>query len=67
MIEYYDEIYVAENCTSPESQAQMKEAGYTGPGWYFWDETQSGCYGPYASALKAHQEQARYAREVLGD
>lgn len=41
-------------------------AGWEGPGWYFWDETQSHCYGPYDDVVSASLAAQRYAREVLG-
>jgi hypothetical protein len=37
-------------------------AGYRGPGWYFWDETQAGCYGPYNSKEEAEWWLEEYAR-----
>lgn len=36
-------------------------AGYSLPGWYFWDETQAHCYGPYESKTRAQSELTRYA------
>lgn len=30
-----------------ESFPDAKLAGWTGPGWYFWDEIWCHCYGPY--------------------
>lgn len=27
--------------------------GYNGPGYYFWDETQAYCHGPYAQVADA--------------
>ena len=35
-------------------------AGYTLPGWYFWDETESQCYGPFLSETRAKEEQVKY-------
>jgi hypothetical protein len=43
-----------------------KVAGYEGPGWYFWDETQSNCYGPYKTANGAARAKNKYCHEVLG-
>lgn len=40
--------------------------GYRGPGYYFWDETQVYCYGPYEFPLQAHQAHWDYCKEVLG-
>jgi hypothetical protein len=28
---------------------ELTLTGYTIPGWYFWDETRTACYGPYQS------------------
>jgi hypothetical protein len=39
-------------------------AGYTSPGWYFWDEAQTGCYGPYASRFIAEQKLEEYCHTL---
>ncbi len=39
-------------------------AGYTSPGWYFWDETQSGCYGPYESEEIAIKNLEDYCHQL---
>ena len=65
MIEWYDQQFYDE-CDSDAARKEFVDAGYNGPGWYFWDETQTQCYGPYKTALKAHEESWRYAKEVLG-
>lgn len=57
MIEYIDN-------NRPFEDAE--ERGYRGPGWYFWDETQTDVFGPYKSEEDAKQEELRYAHEVLG-
>lgn len=41
-----------------------REQGYTGPGWYFWEETQSSCYGPYLSVLAAYDAFAEYGETL---
>ena len=43
---------------------RAREAGYTRPGWYFWDETQAHCYGPYATRTRASEVAKEYARQV---
>lgn len=30
-------------------------AGWTAPGWYFWDETDAGCVGPFTTKRKARK------------
>jgi hypothetical protein len=35
--------------------------GYTTQGWYFWDEADTYCYGPYQTQEKAKHEEGRYA------
>lgn len=56
-IDYYDD--------SGEWSAEDRQAqGYTSPGWYFWDETQSTCYGPYEDQDIAAKEQVRYAASL---
>ena len=44
-------IYYYENATP-----DLEDAGYTKPGWYFWDETDAYCHGPFET-----EEQAREA------
>lgn len=56
MVDYYDEGWM-----------DAEEAGYEGPGWYFWDETQTTCFGPYPDSDTAYSERDRYIREVLGE
>jgi hypothetical protein len=34
--------------------------GWNGSGWYFWDETQAYCHGPYESQEKARQQLNKY-------
>jgi hypothetical protein len=40
-------------------------AGWTTPGWYFWDEA-SGCHGPYDNEQEARTELAEYCKVCLG-
>lgn len=40
-------------------------AGYTSPGWYFWDETITYCYGPYDTRELAQTGLVRYCKDVL--
>ena len=35
-------------------------AGYTGPGWYFWDETCTHCLGPFDTKDEAKAVSNRY-------
>lgn len=49
MIEYIDHKW-----------ADWKAAGYTNPGWYFWDETEANCYGPYESKAVAAEKFMEY-------
>lgn len=39
-------------------------SGYTSPGWYFWDEAQSHCYGPYESQGQAESALEQYASSL---
>jgi hypothetical protein len=41
-----------------------KSAGWAGPGWYFWDETQSQCYGPYKTLPEAKEKLAEYVKSL---
>lgn len=40
--------------------------GYTKPGWYFWDETEATCYGPYPTPISALAAFVCYCWEELG-
>jgi hypothetical protein len=40
---------------------EFTEWGYKGPGWYFWDETQTFAHGPFWSKDAANQECLLYA------
>ena len=40
-------------------------AGYTIPGWYFWDETWANCHGPFYSEQEANEKLEIYIRECL--
>jgi len=39
-------------------------AGWRGPGWYFWDETQAYCHGPYESEEIAKQKSDEYGANL---
>jgi hypothetical protein len=39
-------------------------SGYTTPGWYFWDETQAHCYGPFATRDDAVCAASEYADQL---
>lgn len=67
MIEWIDDFRAKESDEYFYNKEHVMWSGYDGPGWYFWDEVQRYCYGPYPSALKAHEESMRYAKEVLGE
>lgn len=41
-------------------------AGYTTPGWYFWDELSAYCYGPYSTYIEAEDALARYCDYLSG-
>jgi hypothetical protein len=36
--------------------------GFSGPGWYFWDESWTCVYGPYRSAQEARAKCTEYAK-----
>lgn len=36
------------------------EIGYVSPGWYFWDETWSYCYGPFDTEKLARDAYSEY-------
>ena len=38
------------------------ESGYTGPGWYWWDDSKDNCYGPYPTKAQAEQEHRAYIK-----
>ena len=53
MIEYLDKPW-------PDALLQ----GWNGLGWYFWDETQAYCYGPYPSSVAAQNALEEYAKTI---
>ena len=52
--------------TEYKDETEMGEAGsqWRGPGWYFWDETQSNAYGPYPTQAEAQVAEDRYADDL---
>lgn len=40
----------------------LADTGYTTPGYYFWDETDAYCYGPYDTPEIANEKLIEYAR-----
>jgi len=54
MIEYIDK---------PWEESDV--AGWHGVGWYFWDESQIYCYGPYPSKILAEKQLETYCKENL--
>ena len=38
--------------------------GYSTPGWYFWDETEAYCRGPYTTEAEAVQALRDYAHSL---
>lgn len=39
-------------------------AGYDGPGWYFWDETQAYCHGPFGTKEDAESALTSYCESL---
>jgi hypothetical protein len=39
-------------------------AGWQGAGWYFWDESDAYCHGPYTSFEEADEAMYKYALEL---
>ena len=37
---------------------------FSTPGWYFWDETQSTCYGPYETWLDCYNQLCNYSEAL---
>jgi hypothetical protein len=46
------------------SNPDLRLAGYSEPGYYFWDETDAYCHGPYTTREKAVAAMAKYARNL---
>jgi len=44
--------------------ADLAAAGWTAPGWYFWDETWSVLHGPYLDQQEAQEALLAYARRL---
>jgi hypothetical protein len=38
--------------------------GFDGPGWYFWDEREAYCYGPYDSKEYAKIKFDEYCKRI---
>ncbi len=51
-----------ENIESEWKDAKL--SGYTTPGWYFWDEADSQCYGPFDSESIAEIQRDRYFKHL---
>jgi hypothetical protein len=43
------------------------ERGYKGVGWYFWDEVEQDCYGPYLTYDQALVALDKYAENLMND
>lgn len=39
-------------------------AGWDGPGWYFWDETEAYCHGPFTTKSEAEAAKTKYAEQL---
>lgn len=48
---------------SAEAQ-DLKNAGWDGPGWYFWDETQAHCHGPFGNRDEANAALILYGEHL---
>ncbi len=48
-------------CHYEEAFEGAEAAGYTTPGWYFWDETEAHCLGPWATQQDAERQMVVYA------
>lgn len=56
-IYYYNQL-------TKDNKDDMIAAGWNGQGWYFWDETQAYCYGPFETEKKAEQALINYAETL---
>lgn len=54
--------YIEESWHEPDATM----SGFTKPGWYFWDETQAYCHGPYETREEAEASIKEYCEKVLG-
>lgn len=61
MVQY---INCADKTEEPVRAADLELAGFTTPGWYFWDETDTQCYGPFDTEEKATEEREKYIRYI---
>lgn len=61
-IMHYEESGVA--LMSPRDRADLEEAGYDGSGWYFWDEVEAHCHGPFSTAEEARNAMEQYAEKL---
>ena len=42
----------------------LNNTGFSGEGWYFWDETQSRCYGPYGGYVDVWDNKNKYIKKL---
>lgn len=47
-----------------EANDDLIAAGYEGPGWYFWDETDAYCHGPFSTRDEASDACREYAKNL---
>lgn len=50
---------------STEIYINHRLAGYSGPGYYFWDESQTHYIGPFNTVLVAEKQAERYFKRFL--
>ena len=48
-----------------DNENDAKLSYWNGEGWYFWDETESICYGPYDTEELARDGEIKYCKEIL--
>lgn len=47
-----------------EQSRDARSAGWDEDGWYFWDETQANCYGPYETEVIANTKLGEYCEQL---
>lgn len=63
--EHHHTIFYGEPSSYSEGEmSDLKLGGYTGPGWYFVDETEAYWYGPHKTEEEAAGKCVEYAKAM---
>lgn len=57
--------YLGPDWIARVGRLEAEAVGFDGCGWYFWDETRTQCYGPYANRTLAVLKCTEYVKKIL--